>query len=442
MNMKKIRLRLTLFCAGITTLILIIMTLGYLYISEKNLINNQKYTYQSDIYSIAANLEQQNTISNKWLSQLEASKACYIAVFDNGNAFLFNISPSGNTRKQVINTAWDYYVQNKDTITPTVISYKTSYTPYSISINSNTYNCFVIAISQSGSTLEMLIAMPTKNLQNQIFKQRIIFTIIIITAIIAICILAWIFTGKMLVPIEENRIRQNGFVAAASHELRTPLAVILSSVESLQNKLNDNQDGKIKHDLMAIHAETLRVSHLLGDMLTLSSSDAGHMTLNKAPTELDTLVLNVYENFENMARQKNITYSIHMPDSTLPLFTCDKERIIQLITLLVHNAISYTPENGKIDISLSYKKKCFSISVADNGIGIPDEEKSKIFDRFYRSDKSRNSKEHFGLGLSIASEIVNAHNGHITVNDTPNGGATFTVYFSQPPLALTPCLNK
>jgi signal transduction histidine kinase len=282
----------------------------------------------------------------------------------------------------------------------------------------------------------MLIAMPTINLQNQIFKQRIIFAIIIITAIIAICILAWIFTGKMLVPIEENRIRQNGFVAAASHELRTPLAVILSSVESLQNKLNDNQDGKIKHDLMAIHAETLRVSHLLGDMLTLSSSDAGHMTLNKAPTELDTLVLNVYENFENMARQKNITYSIHMPDSTLPLFTCDKERIIQLITLLVHNAISYTPENGKIDISLSYKKKYFSISVADNGIGIPDEEKSKIFDRFYRSDKSRNSKEHFGLGLSIASEIVNAH------NDTPNGGATFTVYFSQPPLALTPYLNK
>jgi signal transduction histidine kinase len=97
----------------------------------------------------------------------------------------------------------------------------------------------------------------------------------------------------------------------------------------------------------------------------------------------------------------------------------------------VHNAISYTPENGKIDISLSYEKKRFTISVADNGIGIADDEKSKIFDRFYRSDKSRNSKEHFGLGLSIATEIAAAHKGNITVSDTPNGGATFTVSFQS-----------
>jgi signal transduction histidine kinase len=164
-------------------------------------------------------------------------------------------------------------------------------------------------------------------------------------------------------------------------------------------------------------------------MLTLSSSDAGHFTLCTAPTELDTLILNVYENFENMAKQKNITFNVNLPNTTIPLFNCDKERIIQLITILVHNAISYTPENGKIDISLAYEKKHFTISVADNGIGIADDEKSKIFDRFYRTDKSRTSKEHFGLGLSIASEIVKAHNGRITVSDTLGGGTTFTVYF-------------
>jgi signal transduction histidine kinase len=132
-----------------------------------------------------------------------------------------------------------------------------------------------------------------------------------------------------------------------------------------------------------------------------------------------------------MAKQKNITFNVNLPNTTIPLFNCDKERIIQLITILVHNAISYTPENGKIDISLAYEKKHFTISVADNGIGIADDEKPKIFDRFYRSDKSRTSKEHFGLGLSIATQIVTAHNGHISVSDTPNGGATFTVCFKN-----------
>jgi signal transduction histidine kinase len=263
----------------------------------------------------------------------------------------------------------------------------------------------------------------------------------------------------MLKPIEENRKRQNQFVAAASHELRTPLAVILSSAEAIQNKLkkqmehydsankdmpnidtsnnavlNNNMNTaalNIQQDISTIHDETIRVSHLLEDMLTLSSSDAGHFTLCTAPAELDTLVLNVYENFENMARQKNIIFNIHMPASALPLCNCDKERIIQVITILVHNAISYTPKNGKVDISLSYEKKRFTISVADNGVGITDSDKAKIFDRFYRSDKSRNSKEHFGLGLSIAAEIITAHNGKITVSDTEGGGATFTVYFQN-----------
>jgi signal transduction histidine kinase len=436
------------------------MTLGYLYISEKNLKSNREYAYQSDIYSVASNLEQQNTISNTWLSQLEASKNCYVAIFDNGNEFLFNRVSPNELRNQVIENAWTYYAQNKDNLDRNEISYKSSYISYSISNNNDNYDCFVITITQNSTPLELLMVSPLEAIQNQLLKQRIIFFIIIMFAIIAIWILAWVFTGKVLYPIEENRKRQNQFVAAASHELRTPLAVILSTTEAIEIKLktqlekyetanneilnyhtsnnntilNNNCNTtalNIQQDIKTIHDETIRVSHLLGDMLTLSSSDAGHFTLNTTPTELDTLILNVYENFENMAKQKNITFNVNLPNTTIPLFNCDKERIIQLITILVHNAISYTPENGKIDISLAYEKKHFTISVADNGIGITDDEKNKIFDRFYRSDKSRTSKEHFGLGLSIATQIVTAHNGHISVSDTPNGGATFTVCFKN-----------
>ena len=94
---------------------------------------------------------------------------------------------------------------------------------------------------------------------------------------------------------------------------------------------------------------------------------------------------------------------------------------------MANNAISYTPEGGHIYVSLAWKKGKFLISVADTGAGIPDSEKDKVFDRFYRSEKSRSQKGHFGLGLAIAYEITKAHNGSIYVSDTPNGGATFTV---------------
>lgn len=93
----------------------------------------------------------------------------------------------------------------------------------------------------------------------------------------------------------------------------------------------------------------------------------------------------------------------------------------------MHNAICYTPENGTIQLTLSWTKERFYISFADSGVGIPDEEKEKVFDRFYRSEKARSTKGHFGLGLAIAYEIIHAHHGSIVVSDTPNGGATFTV---------------
>ncbi len=169
------------------------------------------------------------------------------------------------------------------------------------------------------------------------------------------------------------------------------------------------------------------MSALVSDMLTLSGSDSHHFSIRLQPIELDTLFMNSYEAFEPLAKEKSISLSIHLPEHALPLCNADPERISQVISILLHNAISYTPKGGKIELSLSYQKSHFHISVRDNGIGISDDEKKRVFDRFYRAEKSRSTKEHFGLGLSIAYEIVKAHNGSILVTDTPGGGSTFTV---------------
>lgn len=99
----------------------------------------------------------------------------------------------------------------------------------------------------------------------------------------------------------------------------------------------------------------------------------------------------------------------------------------QVIAILLDNAISYTPEGGTVSLKCSETVKSYCIEVADSGIGIDDAAKKRIFDRFYRADESRTSKSHFGLGLSIAKEIVELHHGTILVSDTKGCGATFRV---------------
>lgn len=425
----KIRFRLTLLSGGITTLILIIMTLGYLYISEKNLLENKLLSYENDIHTIATNLEQQNILTHTWLSKLEADGKYYISVLDNQVPFLYNSMKNQQSHEMLLEQTWLSYREQKEFLPVNTISYRIHYSDFLFQDNTNKdYQCFVITLSENNTCLEMLIIAPLEALNSQLLQQRLVFLSIIVISDLILWLFSWFFTGKLLYPIEESRKKQNQFVASASHELRTPLAVILSCAEGLLEKtITPNATVCVAQELSTIKNEALRMSRLLEDMLTLSSNDTNLFSIHKTVVELDTLLLDAYEAFEPMANAKKQRLSISLPEEILPPCSCDKERIYQVFAILLHNAISYTPENGYIHIKLEMIKDRFSISVSDTGIGIPDDEKEKIFDRFYRSEKSRSAKGHFGLGLAIAYEIVKSHNGSITVSDTPNGGATFTV---------------
>ncbi len=149
---------------------------------------------------------------------------------------------------------------------------------------------------------------------------------------------------------------------------------------------------------------------------------------------------------------------LSLPDEVPPRCCCDADRITQVLSILLHNAVSYTPEGGTVTLSLCYRPSsaqtsffhqisvqtrlrgtlhtgsnsgCFEITVTDTGIGISDTDKKHIFDRFYRAEKSRSTKGHFGLGLSIAQEIITAHHGKIKVEDNPSGGSIFIVQLPE-----------
>jgi signal transduction histidine kinase len=453
---KKVHLRLTLLCAGITAVIMIIMSLCYLYVSERGLYQNQFQAFQNDINTISTNLEQQTVISMEWLSKMEAQGNYRFFVLDNGVPFLYNqLNDPEETRKNdrlllesrdALNALPDVAASVNVGINGTLTHFEYEFTSPSTETE---YFCSVIRMGTGNSLLEIVVLFSLQRLEQQIREQRIRFLLIDLAAVLLLGIFAWFFTGILLKPIAENQQKQALFVASASHELRTPLSVILSAAECCRNAPFEKQEGFIR----TIYQEGLRVSSLVTDMLTLSQSDSHRFPVRREPTELDTLLMNSYEAFEPLAQEKSILLSLRLPEEALPLYPVDPERISQVIAILLHNAISYTPEHGRITLSLTrYKENFtakikdfhntdshaalsgslstggrFTVSVTDNGIGISDADKKKIFDRFYRVEKSRSTKDHFGLGLSIAYEIVKAHGGTIMVKDAEGGGSCFTV---------------
>lgn len=421
---QKVHVRLAALCAGITIFILLVMSCGYLYISERSLKNSGFIAFQNDMNTLISNLEQQTIITHEWLTRIENNGKYLINVIDNGVPFLYN-ERSTPEQKLLFKTSWEYY-ENHFKIQPLLSATDTWHAEYLFSSaenGSNDYYACVITSERNNGIFQVMILCSMEPLLAQIRTQRFLFFTLDLFAFTALVLFSWYFTKRILRPLEENQRQQNQFISSASHELRTPLAVILSCASASMRA----SDGERIQFLESIQSEGLRMSKLIDDMLLLTRADQYRWTIRREATELDTLLLDAYEAFEAVAQEKSIRLFVDLPAHGVPPVSCDPERIRQVLAILLHNAISYTKENGIIRLFLETDEKNVKILVSDNGMGISDEEKKKIFERFYRSDQSRSEKGHFGLGLCIAAEIIHAHHGQILVSDTPGGGATFTV---------------
>ena len=232
---------------------------------------------------------------------------------------------------------------------------------------------------------------------------------------------------KAMEPINLAFTRQREFVADASHELRTPLSVLKLSVEAVQN---DNEQKLSPFSLQVLedmNIEVTRMTQLVSDLLKLARADAGVINIIKEKFDLVIVAETLIRSVKPLATAKNITLSL-TGASELNVMA-DKERINQLLVILIDNAIKYTPSEGQITINLTRQggsKPTAVIKLKDTGDGISKEEQKLIFERFYRSDKARTCGG-TGLGLSIAKWIVDVHNGKVEVESEPGKGSTFTI---------------
>ena len=294
----------------------------------------------------------------------------------------------------------------------------------------STYFCWDMnaKAGESGSFYEVAVMHNLSGQTNQLMLDGLFYFAIWVAGIVLLFLANWFLAKLVLRPTEDGLRRQTEFVAAASHELRSPLAVIRSSL-SAEDVAETPEQAEKFHTAAIDEAE--RMSRLVDDLLLLAGGDAGSWQLHSAPVDLDTLLIDLAEDYLPLAKKQKIKIQLDLPKKTLPKVSGDSHRLRQILAALMDNALQYAPANTNIILSAMIKKGKVSIHVADKGCGIPDEMKTRVFERFYQGDKSRHDKAHFGLGLSIAKELAELHGGQLTITDTEGGGATFTLTLPQ-----------
>jgi two-component system OmpR family sensor kinase len=230
--------------------------------------------------------------------------------------------------------------------------------------------------------------------------------------------------NEMISRLEESFKRISQFTADASHELRTPISSMKGEAELLLSKPGAVQEYQ---GVLANHMEKLDfITRMINDLILLSKFDSDEAGLEMVQVKLNDLLVNLWELFHVLAEQKGVEFTLGHVDETDVVG--DRTRLQQLFTNLIDNAIKFTPSGGHVDLSLKKDGGFARVSIMDTGVGIPQEESERIFERFYRVDKSRARESGgTGLGLSICQWIARAHHGKIEVKSELGKGAEFIV---------------
>jgi two-component system sensor histidine kinase CiaH len=259
------------------------------------------------------------------------------------------------------------------------------------------------------------------------FLSSLIYTFLIVALVMLIVIffISSFFADKSIQPIKEAFDKQKQFIGDASHELKTPLAVINTNVDVLLANGEDSINNQSKW-LHYIKSEAERMNKLTSDLLYLAQMDYSDAKMIFSNLNLSETVESVILTMEAVIFESNINFDYDIePDVTTYGNT---EQLKQIVMILLDNAVKYTNTKGSINVSLKRNYNNILLSVKNTGEGIPDEHLPKIFDRFYRTDKSRARKSGgYGLGLAIAKAIVEQHKGKIWAKSVPNESTTFFV---------------
>ena len=282
---------------------------------------------------------------------------------------------------------------------------------------------YIYKIRKFGDNGKEITLMENKDAINR-YKRTVMLAVVVgIISIIIINIIAQKISKIIVKPVEKSFEKQKQFVSDASHELKTPLAVIEANADVLQDKAGENKW------ITYIQKEVQSMNKLVNDLLMLAKMENTSNT-NIQKFDLSKEIQMAVAVFESMIYEKKIKLETNIDNGIV--FNGDKEDIKHIISIIVDNAIKHTQEEGKIIVNVEKEKNDIKIEIKNQGEPIPEEERERIFERFYRVDKARNRAEkRYGLGLAIAMQIVDKYSGTIKASSKDGFTSFFVKLFNK-----------
>jgi len=236
--------------------------------------------------------------------------------------------------------------------------------------------------------------------------------------------------------VRANQAKAN-FLSIISHELKTPLSVINGFLSLILDERYENDARHLREAVLISKRRGEQLSRMIDELIDLSRLDARSMVLRRVPTDVGAIMRELGADFQEEFRRRSLHFSLRLPPD-LPTLVCDPDKLRQVFTNLIGNALKFSPDGGEIELGAENRSDEILLTCRDTGIGIPDTERERIFEKFYQVDSSATRRfGGAGLGLSIVREIVLLHGGQIWVESAPGHGSTFFISLPKnPPPAL------
>lgn len=295
-----------------------------------------------------------------------------------------------------------------------------------VSILAIVYDIIPVLVSAilSGFVLNFFFINPVLHYKIHTYENVLLFFIYLLIALVSVVIINKIRKQEKLLREREEKEKTiklyDTLLNSLSHELRTPISTIIGSIDTLKEN-KETLSAEYSNELLGgIEIAALRLNQQVENLLNMSRLETGSLTLKKDWCDINELIFMVIQKLSNKSHNKEIVFH---PNENLPYFKLDAGIIEQVLYVLIHNAIVYTPDLSRIEIEAFLHNDKLAVKVRDNGVGIPEENKELIFEKFYRLPNSKAGGS--GLGLSIAKGFIDAHLGKIFLNSPSNGGSEF-----------------
>lgn len=410
--MRSLRLRLTGLYALLSALVLAAALVAGALLEARDLRQAGDESLLDAVSAVAARLAGATTLADSWLTEQEQAYDCVYYLEDNG----VPLEHTGKNGSKVLLTdgALDRCA-GLGAGQSAVFDFETA--------NGEAWRCAALALAPAnlrhGPRL-LLALRSTASLNAQLAGVAVKYALLWVGGTALLTAAGALLAHIALKPTAAALRQQNEFVAAASHELRAPLTVIKSSLQATAS-----EPARRDKLLTIAGAEVTRLQRLTEELLFLAGQDAHILRLSPEELEPDTFLLEVWEAWRAPLRQSGRDLTLELPDEPFSPIRADKARLEQLFTILLHNAMEYTPTGTAIELAAERRGGGVCFSVRDHGPGVPEKDRQRIFRRFARGEECRTGKEHFGLGLSIARQIALLHGGKLWVEDASGGGAVF-----------------